>query len=204
MKITADQIAYFAFSLLFNRVITQSINPWYAFIRLTWQIEKKGVEMKKVFIAAGIVVIIIAWYLFRPEKLFINKSVNEGLPHVLKEQNNSPKSVTDGKFHGVAHETRGTATIFELPDGKQVLRLTDFETSNGPDVHDLLGEAPDANDSDTVTNAGYLELGSLKGNGGDQNYEIPSGTDLNKYHSVTIWWKRFGVNFGTAPLSASK
>ena len=160
--------------------------------------------MRKVFITAGVVVIIIAWYLFRPEKLFLNKSVNEGLPSTSTEQSNSPRALTEGIFHGVAHETRGTATIFELPDGKQVLRLTDFETSNGPDVHVFLGAAPDANDSETVTKAGYIELGSLKGNVGDQNYELPSGTDLNKYHSVTIWCKRFGVNFGTAPLVASK
>jgi Electron transfer DM13 len=160
--------------------------------------------MRNVLIAAGIVVIIIAWYLFRPEKLFINKSVNEGLPSATAEKSDSPRALTEGIFHSVAHDTKGTATIFELPGGERVLRLTDFETSNGPDVHIYLGKAPDANDSDTVTNAGFIELGSLKGNVGDQNYEIPSGTDLNKYHSVTIWCRRFGVNFGTAPLAASR
>ena len=103
----------------------------------------------------------------------------------------------------MAHETRGTAAIYELPDGKRVLRLTGFETSNGPDVRVFLGAAGDANDNDTVTNAGYVELGSLKGNIGDQNYEIPSDIKLADYHSVTIWCKRFGVNFGTAPLAAS-
>ena len=60
--------------------------------------------------------------------------------------------------------------------------------------------APDATDNATVTKAGFIHLGALKGNIGDQNYELPAGADLNKYQSVTIWCRRFGVNFGTAPL----
>jgi len=151
--------------------------------------------MRKVIIALGIVVIVIAWYLFRPEKLFINQSVNEGLETSML--------LTEGSFHGVAHDTKGTAAIYTLPDGKRVLRFTNFETSNGPDVHVFLGAATDANDSETVTSAGYVELGSLKGNVGDQNYEIPADLNLADYHSVTIWCKRFGVNFGTAPLAAA-
>jgi hypothetical protein len=160
--------------------------------------------MRKVVIVLGIIVILVAWYLFRPEKLFINKSVNEGLPGASTERADSPSTVKEGSFHGVAHETKGTAAIFELPDGKRVLRLTGFETSNGPDVHVFLGAAEDANDNETVTSAGYIELGPLKGNVGDQNYEIPADINLADYHSVTIWCERFGVNFGTAPLAASK
>jgi hypothetical protein len=60
--------------------------------------------------------------------------------------------------------------------------------------------AKDATDNDTVTRAGFVEIGSLKGNIGNQNYELPSETDLSKYRAVTIWCKRFSVNFGTAPL----
>ncbi len=159
--------------------------------------------MRNVLIAAGIIVIIIAWYLFRPEKLFISQSVNEELQTSSTEGSGSPRLITEGSFHGVAHETKGKAGIYELPDGKRVLRLTNFETSNGPDVRVFLGAARDANDNDTVTSAGYVELGALKGNIGDQNYEIPSDITLADYHSVTIWCKRFGVNFGTAPLAAS-
>ena len=159
--------------------------------------------MRKAIIVLGIVVIVIAWYLFRPEKLFINQSVNEGLETSSTTGSDSPSPVTEGSFHGVAHDTKGTAAIYVLPDGKRVLRFTNFETSNGPDVHVFLGAAADANDSDTVTSAGYVELGSLKGNVGDQNYEIPADINLSDYHSVTIWCKRFGVNFGTAPLAAA-
>jgi len=150
--------------------------------------------------AAAAIVIGIGWYAFRPELLFINESVNESLPEVAQAQNSSPQAVAEGTFHGVAHETKGKATIFRLPDSKRVLRFTGFETSNGPDVRVFLVAAPDASDNDTVKNAGYVEVGKLKGNMGDQNYDLPAGVDLNKYRAVTIWCNRFSVNFGTAPL----
>jgi hypothetical protein len=149
---------------------------------------------------------VIAWYWFRPELLFVNKTVNEGFPGVATT---TPASVdqgamalSSGTFHSVAHETKGTATIFRFADGREVLRLTEFQTSNGPDVHVDLVAAPNAVDSVTVKRADHIDLGTLKGNMGDQNYDIPKGTDLAKYQAATIWCKRFDVNFGTAPLKA--
>jgi hypothetical protein len=148
----------------------------------------------------------VGWYLFRPELLFVNKRVNEGLvaasaPTAASEGATAPKILLTGQFHSVAHETRGTASVHDLGGGSRVLRLTDFATSNGPDVRVYLIAARDASDNATVTKAGYLELGKLKGNEGDQNYEIPAGTDLTKYRAVTIWCRRFAVNFATAPLT---
>ena len=81
--------------------------------------------------------------------------------------------------------------------------LTDFETSNGPDVHVYLVAADDALDSAAVTRAGFVEVGPLKGNIGDQNYELPASVDLGRYRAVTIWCKRFSVNFATAPLMST-
>jgi hypothetical protein len=137
-----------------------------------------------------------AWYAFRPERLFINQKVNEQFPTAAAANN----QLAAGQFHSGAHETKGTATVFQLADGKKTLRLTNFETSNGPDVHVYLVAATDAKDNDAVTKAGYVDLGSLKGNIGDQNYKLPANADLAKYRAVTIWCKRFSVNFGTAPL----
>lgn len=140
-----------------------------------------------------------AWYGFRPERLFIDQTVNEQFPTASAAHD----QLAAGQFHSGAHETKGMATVFQLADGKKTLRLTNFATSNGPDVHVYLVAAQDAKDNDTVTNAGYVDLGSLKGNIGDQNYELPANADLTKYQAVTIWCKRFSVNFGTAPLNSS-
>jgi hypothetical protein len=150
----------------------------------------------------------VGWYLFRPELLFVNKKVNEGLVTAsaatagqASEGATAPVSLLAGQFHSVAHETKGTASVHDLGGGRRVLRLTDFATSNGPDVRVYLVAAQDASDNATVTKAGYIELGKLKGNEGDQNYEIPAGADLTKYRAVTIWCYRFSVNFATAPLT---
>ena len=150
----------------------------------------------KIVLLVLIVAGFAAWYAFRPERLFINQKVNEQFPTASAANS----QLAAGQFHSGAHETRGTAEVFQLADGKKTLRLTKFETSNGPDVHVYLVAAQEAKDNDTVTQAGFVDLGSLKGNIGDQNYELPANTDLAKYRAVTIWCKRFSVNFGTAPL----
>ncbi|MFO0874357.1 MAG: DM13 domain-containing protein [Phycisphaerales bacterium] len=116
---------------------------------------------------------------------------------------NAATAIATGMFHSGAHETRGTATIHRLADGTRVLRFTDFETSNGPDVRVLLIAANDATDNDTVKASAPLELAPLKGNVGDQNYDIPTSVDLGRYRAVTIWCNRFNVNFGTAPLTSA-
>lgn len=162
---------------------------------------------KRVWIGLAVVAAAIVWYAFRPELLFIDKSVSESFPATAAAADSAPavsgpKELSRGQFKGYAHETEGKAAIFEV-EGKRVLRLTDFKTSNGPDVHVYLVAARDAMDNDTVKNAGYIDLGPMKGNIGDQNYDVPSDTDLAKYAAVTIWCARFSVNFGTAPLVAA-
>jgi Electron transfer DM13 len=118
---------------------------------------------------------------------------------------NSPaKPLESGKFHSVAHATSGTATVYQLADGTRLLRFTDFKTSNGPDVHVYLVAADDASDNESVTKAGFIDLGSIKGNIGDQNYSLGSDVDLSKYRAVSVWCKRFSVNFGAAPLSMNQ
>ena len=160
---------------------------------------------RSILIILALIVIGVAWYLFRPERIFINQTVNEEFPAGISTESiksdDSATILVSGNFHGVAHETKGVATIYELPGGNKVLRFSEFETSNGPDVQVYLVAADDANDSETVTKAGFIHIGALKGNIGDQNYDLPSDVDLDKYKAVTVWCRRFGVNFGTAPLA---
>src|SRR5215469_8533269 len=155
---------------------------------------------KNLIYGLAVILAIALWVAFRPERLFVNAKVNEALP--TGSSNISQTLLSSGSFHSVAHESKGTASIYQLANGGRILRLTNFETSNGPDVHVYLIAANDASNSETVKKAGFLELGSLKGNIGDQNYDIPADTDLAKYRAVTIWCKRFSVNFGTAPLNS--
>ena len=97
------------------------------------------------------------------------------------------------------HKGSGTALLLES-DGTTVLRLEDFETTNGPDlrVYLAVAESPDQPDD---LDAGYLDLGKLKGNKGNQNYEIPADVDLSSYNSVVIYCKPFHVIFTVASLN---
>jgi hypothetical protein len=125
-----------------------------------------------------------------------------GLPPA-HAQGSGAKTLETGTFHGKVHQTSGRATIYQEKDGKLILRLSRFKTSNGPDVHVILIAVKDAEDDanflKSVTER--VELGSLKGNEGDQNYEIPAGTDLAKFQTVSIYCERFNANFGAAPLT---
>ena len=161
---------------------------------------------RRTWIVGLVVLGAIGWYLFRPELLFVKTTVNESLPTETAAQS-EPARMDDqsgillsGQFRSYAHETVGTAAVHDL-GGRRLLRLTGFSTSNGPDVRVYLVAANDATDDETVTKAGFVELGKLKGTQGDQNYELPAGLDLEKYRAVTIWCRRFSVNFGTAPLT---
>ena len=97
------------------------------------------------------------------------------------------------------HKGSGTATIYELDDGSHVLRLEGLDVTNGPDLHVLLVPHSSPESRDDVT--GYVDLGSLKGNIGDQNYEIPAGMDPSGYGSVVIYCQPFHVIFSVASLS---
>ena len=125
-----------------------------------------------------------------------------GLQPSVNAQDSKAKTLETGTFHGKVHNTSGRVTIYQEQNGELVLRLTNFKTSNGPDVHVILIAAKDADDDANFlkSNTERVELGSLKGNEGDQNYEIPKGTDLSKFQTVSIYCQRFNANFGAAPL----
>jgi hypothetical protein len=138
------------------------------------------------------------WYAFRPERLFINRQVDETMPTTQAAL--PVQALESGNFYGLLHPTEGTATIYRMGDGSRVLRFTNFKTSNGPDVHVYMVAAQDARDNASVLRAGFIDLGVIKGNIGDQNYTLSSDMDLSKYRAVSVWCKRFSVNFGVAPL----
>jgi hypothetical protein len=101
-----------------------------------------------------------------------------------------------GSFEAVAHHARGTARVIRTPEGR-VLTLTGFEVSNGPDLRVYVVAGP-ARSEDEVGD--FEDLGALKGNKGNQQYDLPKGIDLDRPHTVVIWCRAFSVNFARAPL----
>ncbi len=154
---------------------------------------------------AGIIFVII-W--FQPQKLIIENEVVEAPPtsssspassDAPSQGQDAPSVIAEGSFQSLEHETTGRARLLELDDGSLFLRFEDLDTSNGPDLRVYLSEIGASNDWHAYGER-FLDLGALKGNRGDQNYEIPKGTDLSRFNSAVIWCRRFTVGFGVAGL----
>ncbi len=128
-----------------------------------------------------------------------DESVAEDMP----EQ--APLIIATGNFTDAdpVHKGTGSATLYKLPDDRHVLRFEDFRTTNGPDLVVYLAKHQSPQQAADVTDGGFLSLGKLKGNVGNQNYEIPANIDVADYNSVVIWCELFGVLFSPASLTAN-
>ncbi len=108
----------------------------------------------------------------------------------------APAIVTEyrGTFVGRNHPTSGNAIVLGDGSGQRFVRFETFETDNGPDLNVYLVNSAAGGVDD------FIDLGNLKGNIGDQNYEIPADVDLAVYDTVLIWCVRFSSAFGEAAL----
>ena len=145
-----------------------------------------------------VVVLPIAWWLLSP--LFISKTVHEDFPTAGTQARTA--KVRSGNFRDAdsSHKGSGQAAIHRLADGSHVLRLENFKSTNGPDLYVLLASHPDPRKSSDLKEKGFVNLGGLKGNIGNQNYAVPANVDVSKQGSVIIYCKTFSVIFSVAPL----
>ena len=104
-----------------------------------------------------------------------------------------PALVASGSFGALDHPGEGAAEVISQ-EGRLTLQLRDFETDAGPDLKVYLATGTDGSE--------FVDLGGLKGNSGNQTYEVPAGTDTQKYDTVLIWCRAFSVGFTAAPLKA--
>jgi len=116
---------------------------------------------------------------------------------------NSPQVIASGQFvdADIVHKGAGLATIYAIDEDKHVVRFEDFRTTNGPALVVYLAKHPSPTEASHVKDGGYVSLGELKGNVGNQNYPVPAGTNIAEYNSVVIWCELFGVLFSPAALT---
>jgi hypothetical protein len=122
-----------------------------------------------------------------------NTTINENISAPIAQL--FTNDTLTGTFMGIGdgfHKVEGVAKVIQLGSGAEILRLENFKATNGPDLYVYLSEDKSASD--------FLNVGRLKGNMGNQNYEIPAGTDLSKYNTVLIWCRAFSFLFGSAQL----
>ena len=123
-----------------------------------------------------------------------NTTVNENISFPVNQQ--SQNNTLTGTFTGIGdgfHNVDGVAKVIPVDSGAQILRLENFKATNGPDLYVYLSKDKSASD--------FINVGRLKGNVGNQNYEIPTGTDLSKYNTVLVWCRAFSFLFGSAQMS---
>jgi hypothetical protein len=115
-----------------------------------------------------------------------------------EQQQQKPMSALSGQFIGIGdgiHNAEGVAKEISLEDGRKFIRFENFKVTNGPNLFVYLATDKSASD--------FVNIGQLKANNGNQNYEVPDGTDLTKYDTVLVWCKAFSVLFGSAELMAA-
>jgi len=138
------------------------------------------------------------------------KAVSEAAKMPDKEMSESmpagkPVRILEGMFRNsdFLHRGSGNAYVYRQPDGSNLVRLEKLNVTKGPDLYVYLTKHPDP-DSSRQVKEGFLSLGKLKGNMGDQNYPVPSGTKIEDYKSVVIYCQLFGVLFSPAALVKAK
>ena len=157
-----------------------------------------------VLVAVAVLVVAAAAgaYWFQPWKLFTNTTVDEALPTATAPETSVQ---SQGSLISHEHKTTGTVKLLRLAEGSLVVRVEDLDTSDGPELHVLLTDAPviEGRDGWHVFEEGrHVDLGPLKGNRGSSNYPVPAGTNVSGLDSVSIWCDRFDVSFGAAELVA--
>ena len=111
-----------------------------------------------------------------------------------------PLTLSEGAFINLAHTGTGVAIVIELEDGTRILRFEDLDVLNGPDLRVILSPSELIDDGGAYDDGAFVDLGELKGNKGNQNYEIPADIDLDDFATVAIWCRRFNVSFNAAPI----
>jgi hypothetical protein len=153
---------------------------------------------KSIYGILVIAVVAIGWFLLSP--IFLNVEVNEELT-TSSSKSDMPVVVRKGTFQTAdeLHSGEGNALLYQNPDKSHFLRFENFTVTNGPDLVVYLVKHPNPSNKDEVTQ-GFVKLAKLKGNMGNQNYNIPKDIDLSQYNSVAIWCELFGVLFSPAAL----
>lgn len=111
-----------------------------------------------------------------------------------------PVVLHQSEFIEVGHAGTGRALVVELEDGSRVIRFEDLDVENGPDLRVILSRSPLVDDRDAYDDGDFVDLGVLKGNQGNQNYEIPDGVDLEEFQTIAIWCRRFNYTFNAAAI----
>jgi hypothetical protein len=178
-------------------------------------------------VVLGVPLVIVSWWLISP--YFIDDVVNDEFSTSIAEQQQAseapaatpttaspdsgptsaastvpttaaptgPTLLAAGQFVGLAgHDGTGDAGVFRLENGSQALRFENFNIENGPDLEVYVVPGRDQRN----LAPGSVHLGSLRGNIGDQTYDLADPLAPGDW-TVLVWCEAFSVEFVAASLT---
>lgn len=109
--------------------------------------------------------------------------------------------VATGEFVALAYTGSGSAEVYTLDSGEQVLSLEDVEVEYRPELRVLLTDLDPAEDLTAAHLADSIDLGLLEG-ANDQQFELPIGLELANYRTIVIWCDPEQLPYMAAALHA--
>lgn len=138
-----------------------------------------------------------------PWKAIVDQQVETPLDQPLPPEAASAPVLAEGSFYPVEKSGQGTARLYQLADGRLILRLADFEVSQNTDLFVWLSEAAEPKTTAEVVSAPKVDIGNLKSTLGNQNYELPVDLPTDQIQSVIIWCEPVRVAYSAASLTAA-
>jgi hypothetical protein len=171
--------------------------------------------MRNWMVGLGLMVAVVGFLAFRPDKLFLDDPADEALSEAFAGEDSptettavpgtttattaaEPEAVLRGSWRGIDHAASGTVSVYRQSDRFALRFEDDTDIQNGPDLKVWFLEGSDYEDGTPST---FLDLGPLKGNLGGQNYELGADFDPARHRPVLVWCERFSVPFAVAPLN---
>ncbi|MFE0750021.1 DM13 domain-containing protein [Gordonia sp. NPDC058843] len=163
--------------------------------------------------AVVLVALAIGAVVFQPWLIFVDTEVDDAIPVAVTPTSSVPGQappagpvvISRGTLISHEHSTSGAVSVIEQPDGSRVLAIENLDTTTGPDVHVWLSQGEVVEGFGgwrTAAGVPHVDLGMIKGNKGNQIYEIPADVDLGDYPSVFLWCVKFSVSFGAAEMAS--
>ncbi|MEP6597692.1 MAG: DM13 domain-containing protein [Ginsengibacter sp.] len=120
------------------------------------------------------------------------KASTETLDQMINPADTTAKLQYGGTFaSGPSGTVTGLAKIYKK-EGKYILALENFVTTNGPDLKVYL--------SKEKFPVNFIKLGNLQSTNGNQLYDIPGTPDFTNYRYALIHCEKYNHLYGYAEL----
>jgi hypothetical protein len=123
------------------------------------------------------------------------KSGRSAAPSAAPSTADRAAVVASGELVGIDHSASGRVLLIRRDDGSYVVRLAGLDVEPGPDYHVHLVPGADRHGP-----GGGVHLDRLRGNRGNQNYDVPADVEVQPPVTLLIWCRAFAVPIAAATL----